>query len=103
MLPDDKWTKLVGRTPRAYTPHTITDLDKLKREIDEYRRTQIAHDREEHTEGITAVGTAFLDPLGRPLALSIPVPTTRFARMENRLVAELKRTRREIEGLLSAT
>lgn len=101
LLPGDRWTKLVGRSPRAYTPHTITGLDRLKREIDECRRTQIAHDREEHTEGITAVGTAFLDPLGRPLALSIPVPTTRFARMESRLIAELKRTRQEMEGLLS--
>lgn len=102
MLPDEKWTKLVGKSPRSYTSYTITDLDQLKREIEECRRTRIAHDREEHTEGITAIGTAFLDPLGRPLAISIPVPTPRFARLESKLLAELRRARQEIEALLIA-
>ena len=37
----------------------------------------IAVDDEEHTEGICALGTGFIDPMGRAIALSIPVPTTR--------------------------
>lgn len=99
LLPDDKWMKLIEKPLRALTAHTITDLKSLRLEIEDYRRTQISYDREEHTEGITAIGTAFLDPLGRPLAISIPVPTARFGRIEAKLVAELRRTRKEIEAL----
>lgn len=102
LLSQEKRSALIGKSPRAYTDHTLTNLDELNREIEECRRTQIAFDREEHTEGIAAVGTAFLDPLGRPLAISIPVPTTRFNRLESKLVTELRRTRREIESLLSS-
>ncbi|HMN43802.1 MAG TPA: IclR family transcriptional regulator [Povalibacter sp.] len=100
LLPDEKWTKLIGRSLRAHTAHTITDIDTLHQQIQECRRTHITYDREEHTEGIAAVGTAFLDPIGRPLAISIPVPTTRFGRIETKLVTELRRTRKEIEALL---
>jgi DNA-binding IclR family transcriptional regulator len=100
LLPEEKWTQIVGRSPRAMTANTITSLDQLRREVEECRRTQLAFDREEHTEGICAVGTALLDPLDRPIAISIPVPTTRFAREEDRLVTELRRARRNIESLL---
>jgi hypothetical protein len=43
-----------------------------------------------------AVGTAFLDPWGRSIALSIPVPTPRFKRMKNTLVKELLNARTSI-------
>ena len=102
LLPDDKWTRLMGRSLHAHTPYTITDLDTLRREVDQCRRTHIAYDRQEHTEGITAIGTAVIDPLGRPLAVSIPVPTARFDGQEEKLLLELRRTRREIESLLSS-
>lgn len=102
LLPDEKWTRLVGRSLRAHTRHTLTDLDVLRREVEECRRTHIAYDREEHTEGITAIGTALIDPLGRALAVSVPVPTTRFDGQEERLLIELRRTRREIESLFSS-
>jgi DNA-binding IclR family transcriptional regulator len=102
LLPEEQWTRLLGKNLRSYTPHTRTELEVLRREVEDCRRSQIAYDREEHTEGIAAVGTAFLDPLGRPLAISIPVPTARFERLESKLITELRRTRREIESLLKA-
>lgn len=102
LLPDEKWTRLVARSLHAHTRHTLTDLDALRREVEECRRTHIAYDREEHTEGITAIGTAFIDPLGQLLAVSIPVPTTRFDSLEGKLLVELRRTRRDIESLLAA-
>jgi DNA-binding IclR family transcriptional regulator len=80
----------------------MTPAEDLRREIEQCHRSRLAYDREEHTEGISAVGTAFLDPLGRALAVSIPVPTARFARQADRLIAELRRGHREIESLLSA-
>lgn len=101
LLPDEKWIRLLGRSLHAHTPYTLTDLDALRREVEECRRTHIAYDRQEHTEGITAIGTALIDPLGRPLAISIPVPTTRFHGQEDKLLLELHRTRREIQSLFA--
>ena len=68
----------------------------MRTAIDSSRKTGIAFDEEEHTEGICAVGTAFLDPLGRSIALSIPVPTPRFKRMKSTLVKELLSARAAI-------
>lgn len=65
-------------------------------EIESCRRTGLAFDLEEHTEGICAVGAAFSDPLGRPMALSIPVPVTRFKRHRQELGAALLRARGQI-------
>lgn len=99
LLPGDEWLKHVDRNLAAATPNTITDINVLTRELQKVREKQIAFDREEHTEGISAVGCAFFDPYGRALAISIPVPTARFARLESRLVSELKRTRKAVRAL----
>ncbi len=85
------------RVPREkYTPATITRGPDLEKELEAYRRTLLAWDHEEHTEGISAVGTAFIDPLGRAVALSIPVPTTRFKRNAALLSARLLAARKRI-------
>lgn len=71
------------------TPATITRAAELRAEIETVARSGIAVDNEEHTEGICAVGTAFIDPLGRGVALSMPVPTTRFKRLKPELIKQL--------------
>jgi DNA-binding IclR family transcriptional regulator len=87
------------KLPRM-TPNTITQPDELAKEINTIRRTLVAYDLEEHTEGISAVGTAFIDPIGRAIAISIPVPTTRFKRLKAQLVEEILKTRaRMLEAL----
>jgi len=55
------------------------DFPRLAAEVDEVRVGQLAYDMEEHSLGICAVGVAFLDPMGREFAISVPVPTARFA------------------------
>jgi IclR family acetate operon transcriptional repressor len=101
VLPEDKLRALLrGPLPRM-TPNTITRSAELLREIEECRRTGIAVDDEEHTEGICALGTGFLDPLGRAIALSIPVPTTRFRRIRADLAARLLEARAHILAALS--
>lgn len=102
LLPGDEWRRHVGRSLAPLTRNTITSVDALERELQKVRERQLAFDREEHTEGISAVGCAFFDPYGRALAISIPVPTARFARLEKRLVAELKRTRRSVQELFAS-
>lgn len=68
---------LKGGLP-AFTPDTVTDVDGLDMELNRARETQVTYDREEHTPGVSAIGTWFLDARGIAHALSVPVPTLRF-------------------------
>ena len=47
--------------------------------LDQVRATGLAHDLDEHTDGISAVGAAFTDRAGEIHAISVPIPSTRFA------------------------
>jgi DNA-binding IclR family transcriptional regulator len=82
------------------TPQTLTTASAVLREVEACRETGIAYDRQEHTEGISAVGTAYIDPMGRPTAISIPVPTSRFERRESELVERLLHARDRVTALL---
>jgi DNA-binding IclR family transcriptional regulator len=101
VLPADKLERLLLRTPLPkLTANTITRPADLLKEIETCRRTGIAIDDEEHTEGISALGTGFLDPMGRAIALSIPVPTTRFKRIRQDLGVHLLAARERIRAAL---
>ncbi|HMK87096.1 MAG TPA: IclR family transcriptional regulator C-terminal domain-containing protein, partial [Steroidobacteraceae bacterium] len=78
IVSEDKLERLLRNPMPRLTPNTITKSAVLKSQIELIRRTGLAYDLEEHTEGISAVGTAFTDPLGRAVALSIPAPSSRF-------------------------
>jgi DNA-binding IclR family transcriptional regulator len=96
VLPAEKAARLLrGALPRL-TRNTITKRGELLKSLELTRRTGIAVDDEEHTEGISALGTAFIDPMGRAIALSIPVPTTRFARIRAKLDRPLLAARTRI-------
>ena len=96
VLADDKLQRLLkGPMPRM-TPNTVTKAVDLMREVAACRRSGIAVDNEEHTEGISALGTGFIDPMGRAIALSIPVPTTRFKRNHQGLATHLLAARKQI-------
>lgn len=78
---------LAGRL-EAFTPSTLVNPADLRAEIASIRaRGGVAIDREEHSEGICAVG-AVVGHLDQDLvAISIPVPTTRFTGREEELAA----------------
>ncbi len=78
------------------TPNTISSLSELLIELESIRVSTIAADDQEHTEGICAVGTAFLDPLGRIYAVSVPVPTIRFVRSKDSISAALLNFREQL-------
>lgn len=82
LLSDDEISILLKDQLYVETPNTITSVRKLMREIKVIRENGYAVDNEEHTEGISAVGTAFHDLSGRTFAVSVPVPTTRFVRSQ---------------------
>jgi DNA-binding IclR family transcriptional regulator len=84
------------------TAATIVRPAELRSEIEACAKSGVAFDNEEHTEGISAVGTAFADPLGRSIALSVPVPTTRFKKMKSELVKQLAAARTAILDALGS-
>jgi IclR family transcriptional regulator, carbohydrate utilization repressor len=86
LLPLDKRERLLRAPLARLTPSTITKTNAVLAEVAACQVRGYALDMEEHTEGICAVGVAFLDPLSRAVALSIPVPTTCFKRRRNELM-----------------
>jgi DNA-binding IclR family transcriptional regulator len=59
-------------------------MESLLQEVAEIRTRGLAYDREEHSLGICAIGTAFRDQAGTVYAVSIPVPTSRMGAVEAR-------------------
>jgi DNA-binding IclR family transcriptional regulator len=99
-LPTDRVLALLpARLPRS-TSHTIVSRARLLTELERVRVDGVAFDREEHTEGIAAVGAAVLDEAGPVAAISIPVPTARFAGHERRYAKAVAVAARDASRLL---
>lgn len=80
---------LPNRLPKL-TPNTIGSRDRLQAELALIRDEGVAFDREEHSEGICAVGAAIFDASGPVAAISVPVPVQRFRGQEGRLARQVK-------------
>jgi DNA-binding IclR family transcriptional regulator len=89
VLSNELIDRLISVPMLKLTPNTITKQAELIKAIEACRRIGFAVDDEEYTEGICGLGTGFIDPLGRAVALSISVPATRFARLRNGLASKL--------------
>ena len=105
VVDEQKLERLLRGPLTRLTAKTIVQRTELLKAIDAVRRSGVAYDLEEHTEGICAVGAAFLDPIGRAVALSIPVPTTRFRnkRLKALLTEEILLTRSKMVESLGAS
>ena len=100
-LPDDELRRLLPEAPPAVTSNTITTRERLMAELDEVRRTGVAFDREEHTEGISAVGAALTGIAAwGTVGISIPQPTQRFTGREAELSAALTEMVATIESTI---
>lgn len=88
---------------KATTRNTSTDVGFLESEIQKAIRTGLAFDLEEHTEGVCAIGTAFLDQIGQPYAISIPVPRQRFDQKKRTLEEPLLECRRRLVSQIHGT
>jgi DNA-binding IclR family transcriptional regulator len=102
ILSDQQVDRLIASPMPKLTPNTITKRLELMKAIENCRRTGYAIDDEEHTEGISALGAGFIDPLGRAVALSIPIPTTRFKRLRSGLVPKLLSARERMLRALNS-
>jgi DNA-binding IclR family transcriptional regulator len=92
--------ELIGKSIAEHPDHPLADRSALVREIDKARQTHLAFDFEEHREGITAVGTALLDWFGRPMAVSVPTPSLRFAVRQDEIIARLLQFRERVKDVL---
>lgn len=79
-----------------YTEKTITNRDELLRELEMVRKEGVAFSKEEHIEGICAVGAVVFDRMGNRSAVSIPLPATRFYGNEEKLINALVQTCQKI-------
>lgn len=101
-LPPRQVERVLPRVLQPFTPHTITDREKLLEEIERVRVEGVAYDREEHTVGICAVGAVIQDVIGNVAAVTIPLPSTRFYGNEQRLAATLLQTCEQIKQRLGS-
>ncbi|MCV6973747.1 IclR family transcriptional regulator [Mycobacterium bourgelatii] len=74
----------------AFSRFDTGTADKLRAEIAEIRRTGVAFDRDEHTQGISAAAVAKRISGDNVVAISVPTPTERFLKKEERIVAALR-------------
>ena len=95
LTPEQRRGLLAGRLAR-HTAATPTDPDAIESQVADFQRRPLAVDREEHTDGICAVGTGFIDASGTPWAISVPVPSTRFEQKRGYISRRLLETRAQI-------
>jgi DNA-binding IclR family transcriptional regulator len=101
-LEDEAIEALIGTSFAPRTSRSLTRLDNLLRELKTVRKTGIAIDREEHTQGICAAGVVTRDPLGNVLVISVPVPAHRFYEHQRRIVARLLATKEALQRQMLA-
>lgn len=92
MLAPSEVARLLPRKLERLTSQTIGTIDELQTELAKIRQKSIAFDLEEHTEGISAIGTSIIDINGSIYAISIPMPTQRFKKGTKKLEEKLQWT-----------
>jgi 3-phenylpropionate/trans-cinnamate dioxygenase ferredoxin reductase component len=103
-LPLGRAIEILPADLEPLTRQTITSRGALLEHLEQIRAGGVAYDREEHTEGICAVGAVVHGPGGEPLgAISIPVPAHRFAAAEDRITRRLLEARDECAAALNET
>ncbi len=102
-LPQKEATALVDKSAGSHLDRALADRGKLLKEIETARRTYLSFDLGEHDPGIGAIGVAVLDSFGRPIAVSIPVPWSRFAQRRKDLTKTLLGFRQEMQALVAGT
>lgn len=80
---------------------TKGDIDEMLASLDDVRKEGFAYDRDEHTAGISAIGFAFLDWNGDHVAISVPVPTTRFQETRTRIKDALRKAKQKIDEMVA--
>ena len=72
-------------------------LSEITSEVDAIRDGGLARDEGEHTEGISAFGFGVKEPNGDVFAISVPVPSSRFDRIESELAQAIQKIKSDSE------
>lgn len=78
--------------------NTTGDMNRFMKALDQIKARGLAFDLDEHSEGISAIGFAFKDAKGDLYAISVPVPSTRFIHMRQKIERELLSTLEQINA-----
>ncbi len=99
LMEDDRVVAIAGRELKA-NGEGHRPLSEFLKEIEDIRSTGVAWDLNEHTDGISAAGFSFQDPVGLIYAISVPVPTHRFERLKDDLAVQLLEARQTVLKLV---
>ncbi|MBN1103116.1 MAG: IclR family transcriptional regulator [Deltaproteobacteria bacterium] len=101
-LPGEQLEEVIrGKGLRRFTEKTITDLEKLRRELAKFRERGYTIDNEEIEEGLKCVAAPILGSNGETLAaISISAPSERFNGASPLFVSEVKDTAAKISAAL---
>ena len=101
-IPASRVAELLPESLPRLTTKTIASRSELLLELEEVRRRGVAFDREEHSEGICAVGAAVAaDSQSAIAAISTPAPRQRFDGREDELATAVRETAAAATRLLS--
>jgi len=105
LLAHQEWSKVTrlveGQGFLAFTPNTITDLDKLADELEQVRRRGYAYDHEEVALGLCCVAAPIRDIDGKVIAaLSLSVPAYRFYPQQDNYTSIILKTATRISEKL---
>ncbi len=89
-MAENEWNRL-GVTP---------DWSALAKALTKARTHGLAEDHDDHTDGISALGCAFTAIAGDLHAISVPVPTPRFALQKAVVTSALLRLRSDLPRIL---
>ena len=98
-MTDEAVEAMLPKTFKRYNERTITTRSALIAQLHEIRETGIAYDLEEHVPGISAAAIAAQDPFGAPFAISVPVPSQRFATERATIDKALLDVRAELQAV----
>ncbi len=84
---------------------TGVDLDTVAFEkmLDDVRKTGLAYDINEHSDGISAVGFAFTDLANEIHAISVPVPSSRFTRQVKHIETVVQRMAETVQKVMQSS
>lgn len=99
LMADDQMVTIANHELKAAATRE-RPLSAFLKEIEDVRETGIAWDFMEHTDGISAAGFAFRDPMEQIYAVSVPVPSHRFDKLKGKLADLLQKTKGSILPLL---
>ncbi len=93
----DAISRAQAEAARTNTELDVSDFNGL---LDKISATGFAHDLDEHADGISAIGFAFVDHGGEIHAISVPVPTSRFERQKEKIELAIQEASQKVTKAL---